>query len=331
MRKRILLVCMAAALLLTGCGAGRSPKTEDAPPELTGPGTPGGEDGYYGTVYVGKGQTLESSGDVEGAEGDVNIVLVQNGGKMTLTDTKLYKTGDATGTVATGGGNAAVAVTGGGTMEIRDTVIRTGGFGAHGLFVGDTMDGQNMFTVTGENLTIETAGSTSAGIYADLGTVTLTGGSVTTKATDGTSPAFLLKDHGQVMLDKVQVNTAGSLAEMLGKGGALDAMGTELSGDVKLAVDDDATVSISLSGDSRWTGTIVSDTVQNIHVSLDATSTWTLTAETSVDSFMDGDGTFANIQSGGYNLYYNASNENNASLKAQSYELPGGGYLSPMI
>ena len=89
----------------------------------------------------------------------------------------------------------------------------------------------------------------------------------------------------------------------------LDATSQKLSGLVK--VDNDSTLTMNLSSNSNFEGTIdgnisnasgirVSTEVGNVSVTLDDTSTWTLTADSYVTSFH---GNSQNIISNGHTLY----------------------------
>ena len=53
--------------------------------------------------------------------------------------------------------------------------------------------------------------------------------------------------------------------------------------------------------------------------------------QTYVAGFVNADLTHANIQSNGFNLYYDSSVAENAYLEGQSFVLPGGGFLAPII
>ena len=46
---------------------------------------------------------------------------------------------------------------------------------------------------------------------------------------------------------------------------------------------------------------------------------------------MNADTTHQNIQSNGFSIYYDSNAPENAYLESQSYALPGGGYLTPII
>lgn len=89
-------------------------------------------------------------------------------------------------------------------------------------------------------------------------------------------------------------------------------------------------ISWSLTDSSSWTGTAYSGYgTYYIGVSLDSTSTWTLTADTCVYNLTDTDTTCSNIESGGYTLTYDKSSSANSWLDEKTISLSGGGSLVP--
>jgi len=66
-----------------------------------------------------------------------------------------------------------------------------------------------------------------------------------------------------------------------------------------------------------------------VSLSLDASSTWTVTADCALRGFSDADKTFSNVKSNGHTVTYDAMDTSNASLGGKTYKLPGGGQLTP--
>lgn len=88
----------------------------------------------------------------------------------------------------------------------------------------------------------------------------------------------------------------------------------------------------NLTGYSSWTGATYSGYgTAYTDVALDATSNWTLTADSYVQNLTDADATAANIISGGYTLYYNPSALLNGWLANQTISLAGGGSITPGV
>lgn len=91
-------------------------------------------------------------------------------------------------------------------------------------------------------------------------------------------------------------------------------------------------ISWNLTEYSSWTGATYSGYGSAYtDVALDASSNWTLAADSYVQNFTDTDETAANIMSNGYTLYYNASALLNGWLANKTVTLPGGGSITPGI
>jgi hypothetical protein len=88
-------------------------------------------------------------------------------------------------------------------------------------------------------------------------------------------------------------------------------------------------ISWSLNDYSTWRGAPYSGYGDvTIDVSLDKTSTWSMTRDATVNKFMDADSSLENIHSGGHTLYYNATE--NEWLKGRTVHLSGGGETRPV-
>lgn len=89
-------------------------------------------------------------------------------------------------------------------------------------------------------------------------------------------------------------------------------------------------ISWNLTAHSSWEGAAYSGFGESsVDVALDASSNWTLTADSYVQNLTDADGTLANIASGGFNVYYNASALLNAWLANATIAISGGGSVTP--
>ena len=201
------------------------------------------------------------------------------------------------------------------------------------LSEGVCIEGKNSVTLTDCALTVnntECNGKAtfhdSVMIYqsmsgdADSGTSTfdMTGGSLTSK---NGHIFHVTNTNAAINLSGVKIeneDTENVLLSVCADGwsgasniAALNAKGQELSGTILVGSDSELT--LNLSEGSTFTGTIsghienargdaVSNEVGTVNVSLDAASTWTLTADTSIASF---EGDAANIISNGHTLYVN--------------------------
>lgn len=109
---------------------------------------------------------------------------------------------------------------------------------------------------------------------------------------------------------------------------SLKVLESSLSGD--LVAYNKSSIALSLKEHSNWKGTTrVGYKSASFGVSLDASSKWTLTADTTLQNFTNSDHSNSNIQSRGHNIYYNSSAPANKWLKGRSIKLPGGGKLKP--
>jgi hypothetical protein len=154
---------------------------------------------------------------------------------------------------------------------------------------------------------------------ADVGTstFTMTGGTLVSKNGDmfyvtNTNSIISLSDVDLTLADGTYLllvsgndgargwGTAGS------NGGSVTFNISEqvISGDIQ--VDSISTLEMNLSNSSSFTGSINSDGTQaaSLSVTIDSTSTWTLTADSYVSSF---NGSLDNVVSNGYTLYVNGN------------------------
>ncbi|KAJ5679969.1 hypothetical protein N7462_008213 [Penicillium macrosclerotiorum] len=93
-----------------------------------------------------------------------------------------------------------------------------------------------------------------------------------------------------------------------------------------------SSITWKLADYSDWTGAAVlggSSGTATFSISVDATSTWTLTDDVHLQAFKNGDKTLSNIKSKGHNIYYNPANTHNSWLKKKTVSLSGGGKLRP--
>lgn len=110
---------------------------------------------------------------------------------------------------------------------------------------------------------------------------------------------------------------------------SLNVLDSSLSGD--LIAYNKSSISLSLKQYSNWRGAVrVGYKSASFGVTLDANSKWTLTADTTLQNFTNSDTSNTNIQSHGYNIYYNSSAFASKWLKSRTVKLPGGGKLVPI-
>ena len=157
---------------------------------------------------------------------------------------------------------------------------------------GDADSGTSTFTMTGGKLT-----SKSGHVFHVTNTnavITLSGATLVNE--DGERVLLSVCDDGW--------SGAGNVAALNAKGQILEGL---------LLVGSDSTLTLNLTEGSVFTGTVsgritnakgdvVSSEVGTVNVTLDASSTWTLTADTYIASFT---GDAANVIANGYTLYVN--------------------------
>ncbi len=89
-------------------------------------------------------------------------------------------------------------------------------------------------------------------------------------------------------------------------------------------------ISWSLASYSSWTGKAYPGFGEGyFDIHLDRTSTWTLTGTTRVQNFTDEDVTLGNVESRGFDVFYNASGGLNGWLGGKRVGLRGGGSVIP--
>ncbi|MEZ4510230.1 MAG: hypothetical protein R2881_11665 [Eubacteriales bacterium] len=139
--KRILPIMMVLLLLLAA-GCGKSPVKEAAEEvaaqEPVVIGTVPQTDAAsvdHSSLYAVDGTTEASDNESYASDtANVNAILVERMGILTMTSADINKSGDATGDYTTGN-NAAVAVISKGQLTLNQSNITTNGLGAAGLAV----------------------------------------------------------------------------------------------------------------------------------------------------------------------------------------------------
>jgi hypothetical protein len=158
--------------------------------------------------------------------------------------------------------------------------------------------------------------------------MTFSGGTASTEGSD--SPVVVLSGNAILSIGNAALSTkSGDLLMVLSGDCTLNADAQTLSGTVSIS--EDATLTLNMTNGSSFTGTFGDSLPANASVSLDATSIWSLTADTNVTIFINEDAAHQNIESNGFSIYYDSNAPENAALNGQSFVLPGGGFLAPLI
>jgi hypothetical protein len=213
------------------------------------------------------------------------------------------------------------------------------------------IEGANSITLNNTKATSSVADKWGVMLYQSFsgdaegteGSFTMNGGSLSD--TDANSPLFYVTNAtGTITLKGVDVSAKSGV---LVKAEANDRWGTSGSnGGTAIVIADAQTLSgnlvadsisglnLTLENGSSLTGAINAEkTAKIVSVTLDKSSTWTVTADSYVTTFADADGisgtSITNIVGNGHNIYYDASSAANSALNGQTYDLVNGGQLAP--
>ncbi|MDO4492642.1 MAG: hypothetical protein Q4C53_02010 [Clostridia bacterium] len=337
-------VSVSALLLLSACAKAPSvpvappatsiPETTPAPtPEPTAepaPAAPTPAAVTSDTVVSGTKQTVPD--DAEG------LFFVSGGARLTLENCGFDQTDAAVASdgaliaVADGhltmerctlstsaSGVTAVSAEGPGSLTVRDTVLVLSGNDSRAFSVHDGV------AAVLTNVALSLNGLRCTGVSASAGSsVSLTGCTLESAENTGSFPlgctgAELILEACSVMGN---IHTAGD-------GNAVTLDRSEWSGSF-FAESDESATELTLKNISVFTGSFREDS-GDVSLTLDSTSRWILTEDSTVGALSDEDATLSNITGNGFNLYYNSELEANAWLNGKTLALSGGGYLIPLI
>lgn len=278
---------------------------------------------HSGIYYVDETTDESDSGSYASTTSNENVVLVENGGVLTMSSADINKLGDATGGFSNGQ-NAALAVTTQSSCTLSGCNVTTNALGAYGLYVS----GAGTVLSASDDYVVTAADSSPALVAADGGVLTFSGGTASTEGSE--SPVIVISGGSTLSLSSASLSVkASDLLMVLSGECILNADAQTLSGTVSIL--EDATLTLNLINGSSFTGTFGDALPANANISLDTSSVWVLTADTNVIVFSDADTTYQNIESNGFSIYYDSNAPENMVLNGQSYALPGGGFLVPLI
>lgn len=276
-------------------------------------------------------------------------VEAAGGGTLTLTDCTITTTDRNGAAIATDRGSGTITVTGGtATSSGTDSpaIYSTGKITATGLTASGTgaeaavIEGANSITLT--DCTLSGAKKCGIMIYQSFsgdaegrrGNFTMTNGSFTAEV----GPLFYITNTtGIISLKNTKLTaTSGELlkasSDRWGRSGQngghaeLTADTQTLTGNV--TVDAGSSATLILKNNSALTGTVT-----GAALSLDATSKWTLSADSTITTLSNAAGlsgtTFTNITGNGHTVKYKPKLAANAWLAGKTYTLTGGGTLAP--
>jgi hypothetical protein len=309
--------------------------------------------GANGAIPTGAGTTISLTDvTIRASGGGGHGVMATSGGTLILKNVDIATTGANGAPLATDRGSGTVTVSGGTiTSSGRDSpgIYSTGKITVTDAKITSTgteaavIEGLNTITLTNTALTggVEKTGGTM--IYQSMsgdadvgtGTFTMTGGSYTSTA----GPAFFVTNTNAVItLTGVNVTSA---SDTLVRAAATDRWGTsgKNGGTVSFTADNEnltgsiVTDSISSVTATLKNGSSLTGAINTAALSLDATSSWTVTADSALTCLTDASGisgtSIKNIIGNGYTVTYDRSLAANSALGGKTYTLVKGGTLSP--
>lgn len=130
---------------------------------------------------------------------------------------------------------------------------------------------------------------------------------------------------GSIALNSVKLSSeTNTFAELAKCEVALSASGTRIDGNIVLK---GSSLTISLKSGASLSGAVSLDADSSVNLTLDKSSRLVLNASLTLEGFENEDMSMLNINSNGFDIYYN--NEKCPALGSKTYELPGGGKLMP--
>ena len=300
----------------------------------------GGKNGASGdgtTLYISD-TVITTTGDGSGG------IMTTGGGITYATDLEVTTSGRSSAAVRTDRGGGTVNVEGGtyttnglGSPAIYSTADITAAYATlvSNLSEGVCIEGLNSVTLINCDLTAENTKCNGNATFLDsimiyqsmsgdaasgTSSFTMTGGSLTSKSGHVfhvTNTSAVIELNSVKIINEDDDNILLSVCDDGWSGGSNKAVlkATSQKLDGTILVGSNSVLMLELSGGSSFTGKIsgeisnakgaaVSSETGKVSVSLDGTSTWTLTGDTYISSFS---GSAANIISNGYTLYVNGA------------------------
>ncbi len=286
-------------------------------------------------------------------------VMATQAGAVTLANVTISTAGTNAGAIATDRGGGTITVTGGTIAtsgQDSPGIYSTGAITVSNAVVSATgaeaavIEGGNSIALANISLSSSEEGRWGVMLYqsmsgdasGSIGTFKMSTGSLSYTSSSG-ALFYVTNATGVITLTDVSLAAgsgvllkaaAGSWGSSGSNGGAvtLTADAQVLSGTI--VVDSMSSVTTTLRNGPALTGAInTSNTAKDASLSLDASSTWTVTADSYLTGLSDAAGisgtTFTNIIGKGYTVYYDATASASSQLNGQTYTLAAGGRLMP--
>lgn len=275
-------------------------------------------------VYSGGYRSSSFSGDSPAGYVYVKDSVAHSSGIGSAT---FYALGsiDASNVVSVSEKGPVIFSDGAQTATLVDCDCTAGLLGGVAMFSSQIRnDADSPATLNLTNTKFTTTGKTMPGLWFGnlIGQVTLNNAELNTD-----SGILVVANYSQITQDfdyyaSYEDNSSLKPAEI-----TVSISESDLVGD--LVAYNGSSISWALTKHSTWTGAAYSGYAKStFDVSLDATSQWTLTADTTVQNFTDTLRTLKNVHSGGFTLYYNSTVS--TWLGGKTVRLPGGGKARPI-
>lgn len=280
-----------------------------------------GLDATYNGTVIAENTNITTKGEhcaalaTDRGEGTIHA----NGGTMNTYgegSPGIYSTGNITATNATltAAGSQAAVIEGKNSITVNNCTLtgsKNNGVMLYQSFSGDSGVGTSYFNMIDGTITA---------LEGPMFYVTNTDAQVNLKNAT-------LKTNSGILIN----SATGRWGKAGSNGGnlTLNATSQILEGDV--TCDNISTVMMNLKNNSSLNGKINSDNKgKSVGISLDETSTWTVTGTSYLTIIKDSDAKLANIKDNGNTIYYDSSNSENSWLDGKTITLSGGGTLTPM-
>lgn len=301
--------------------------------------------GANGVFATDKGSSISiGDGSIRCTGGGGHAAMTSAGGSITLKNVNLTTTGDRGAPLATDRGGGTVTATGG--------TIRCAGFGSPAIYStgeitvnkmdmlstgseGAVIEGTNTITINQSKLAakklwgVMVYQSFSGDAQGRKGTFTMNGGSLSAAA----GPLFYVTNtNGTINLTGVQTSEASGVLLNAGVGrwgqkgsnggqAILNAVAQKLAGD--LVAEPTCSILVNLQKGSALAGGAT-----NAGITLDSSSHWNVTKDSSLTSLVTAGGV-GNIIGNGHKVTYQANLPANKWLGGKTFTLAKGGTLAP--
>lgn len=310
-------------------------------------------DGANGIFAYGASTITASNLTIKDTGQYAHGAMASGGGTVILTKVDISTAGANSGAIATDRGGGTITASGGTvTTSGQDSpaiystgnITVTGGTLSSSGSEAAVIEGGNSITLTDSTLSSTKADKWGVLIYQSMsgdasgtkGTFAMTGGSLGYSGTSG--PLFYVTNStGVISLKGVTVTansgvlikaSTGNWGTSGSNGGTVvfTADGETLNGD--LVSDSSSSIAATLRN-----GTILTGKIDSAALTLDATSSWTITGDSALTSLSDASGIsgtrITNINGDGHSVTYDAGLAANSALGGKTYSLAGGGTLTP--